>query len=496
MVDDRLLLLEAKRQGLDRDAVAKDYRAKMGQKVLLDEYAERHIVPSVTVSDSELKTLFVRMNTQVTARHLIAQSFAQAETYRNRLLKGETFEKLAKEAFSDRVLRNNGGLLKSFTVDEMEPAFEEAAYELPLMEISQPIKVKHGYSVLQVLKRTTKPLLTEQQFIEKKGDLAKYQRTRNRPIAFQQFADSIRNDVLQLSFLPGQSERFFEAYKAARDSEGPLVPAMKVMLDDQSVRQPLATTTEGSLTLEKAAELLKGISDREMGWVRNGHDLENLISGMMAREWMLKQAHRERLDRSERYQSSMEDEFDLYLVQRVSDTVVATDRISEDTLRAFYESNQNLFVRPEAIRLSGIQVASEKAAREIAGLLDQGQPFSELARRFSEHRASAERGGDLGVFARSQLGPQVNAIWSLKQGDWVGPTESEGGTYSFFMVTDRLASKTAPYETIKNDVTEEYKKMNRTQILSDVTNRLRQKTVVTIDEEALLKPRSQGEGVL
>ncbi len=149
MIDEQVLLFEARSKGLDRDHKSLQRHALLETRILLDEYARCYILPSISITDAELETLFVRFNTKIEAHHLWAQTFAQVQEYRRRLLRGESFEELALEAFSDPKLRNSGGRLEPFTIDEMDPAFEEAAYRLPLGEISQPVKLKHGYSVHQ-----------------------------------------------------------------------------------------------------------------------------------------------------------------------------------------------------------------------------------------------------------------------------------------------------------------------------------------------------------
>ncbi|MFH0882461.1 MAG: peptidylprolyl isomerase [bacterium] len=496
MIDDRLLLLEAQSRGLDRDARAKAYRASLEQRILLDEYARRHVLVSITVSEGELETLFVRLNTKVEARHLFAQTFAQARAYRNRLLQGESFEELAKEAFTDPRLRNNGGLLEPFSVDEMDPAFERAAFEQPLYSISEPVELKHGYSIIQVLSRTTRPLLTEQQFIEKKQDLEKFLRARKRPEAFKRHADSLRTNVLHLEFDPVLLSALFQEMQSARNAEGPLIQVVRSQLDPEMAGRTLARVQSGKVTVAEGVELLKQATSSELEWVLSSRDLEDLIAGVLLRDRMLAIARKEKLHKTNSYNSSVNEEFDMYLVQRMSDSIVAESEIPMDTLRAFFNRNSFLFRRPDAIQLKGIQVTDARTADEIARRLENGESFADLASRFSVHPESAARGGDLGVFTKARLGPQVYGVWALQQGDWIGPVKTENGMFSFFQVTDRLAARIAPFDEIIPDAIREYRKMYRQQILSDFAGQLRRNTIVKVNEEVLLQPRHESEGAL
>src|SRR5690606_23169487 len=95
---------------------------------------------SIEVTEGEMREMFLRMNTQVSARHLYGASLEKAETLKARLDAGEAFEDLAREVFNDPALAENGGSLGWFGFDEMDPAFEDAAFTLPVGVVSSPIR--------------------------------------------------------------------------------------------------------------------------------------------------------------------------------------------------------------------------------------------------------------------------------------------------------------------------------------------------------------------
>lgn len=65
-------------------------------------------------------------------------------------LKSKDFAKLAAELSDDKLTAKNGGDLGLFTVGVMEPAFEKAASELALNEVSDPVKSAFGYHLIKV----------------------------------------------------------------------------------------------------------------------------------------------------------------------------------------------------------------------------------------------------------------------------------------------------------------------------------------------------------
>ena len=102
-------------------------------------------------------------------------ALAKAEAIRQRLVKGEDFAKLAKEASDDKDSGAKGGDLGFITKETLDPNFAAAAFALGKGELSQPVKTPFGYHLIKVTElvpATTKP------YEEVRAELAKnYQRT-------------------------------------------------------------------------------------------------------------------------------------------------------------------------------------------------------------------------------------------------------------------------------------------------------------------------------
>ncbi len=69
---------------------------------------------------------------------------------RDRIIKGEKFEDVAKEVSTDSVSAQNGGFLGKGGRGRFVPQFEEAAYALSPGEISQPVLTPFGYHLIKV----------------------------------------------------------------------------------------------------------------------------------------------------------------------------------------------------------------------------------------------------------------------------------------------------------------------------------------------------------
>ncbi len=156
MIGARLQITEAVQEGIRRTSGYQDRQEVVARKLLVDAFVQRTVLDTLRVAETNVREMFVRAQSEVTARHLIARTKAEADTLRARLGRGETFKFLAQEVFKDSVLKANGGLLPAFTFDEMDAAFEDAAFSLPLGMVSDPVRTAQGFSIIRVEDRFTK----------------------------------------------------------------------------------------------------------------------------------------------------------------------------------------------------------------------------------------------------------------------------------------------------------------------------------------------------
>lgn len=100
---------------------------------------------------------------QVHARHILVATEAEARSIRQQLENGADFAELAKKYSTDGGTKNKGGDLGWFGRGVMVPEFEQAAFNLNINEISQPVKTSFGYHIIQVLEKDpNRPLDAEQ----------------------------------------------------------------------------------------------------------------------------------------------------------------------------------------------------------------------------------------------------------------------------------------------------------------------------------------------
>jgi len=82
-----------------------------------------------------------------------AEARAEAERIRDMAVEGEDFAELARRFSQDPGSRDSGGDLGWFRRGEMTQAFEDAAFNLAVNQISAPVETPFGYHIIKVNRR-------------------------------------------------------------------------------------------------------------------------------------------------------------------------------------------------------------------------------------------------------------------------------------------------------------------------------------------------------
>ncbi len=127
--------------------------------------------------------------------------------------------------------------------------------------------------------------------------------------------------------------------------------------------------------------------------------------------------------------------------------------VDEEETADYYREHRSDFDRPEQVRARQIVVATEAEGQRVLGLLRQGEPFAEMARRHSLSPDS-EQGGDLGFFARGQMPQEFDTVvFSLPVGRLSDLVRSEYG-FHIFLVEERRTAQRLSLEQVKEEVVE------------------------------------------
>jgi parvulin-like peptidyl-prolyl isomerase len=170
-------------------------------------------------------------------------------------------------------------------------------------------------------------------------------------------------------------------------------------------------------------------------------------------------------------------EVDLIAKQLLDDRVKGKIHITDTQVKKFYEDKKESFKRPESFQVRHIfvsyvpfdvvqntspeemkekadeyRVASKNKIDEVYGKVKAGENFEELARQYSEDKASADKGGDLDFIYKGVFDPMFDkAVADLKVGETSGIVETEFG-YHIIQLMETKPSDYAPFAEVKESI--------------------------------------------
>jgi peptidyl-prolyl cis-trans isomerase D len=132
------------------------------------------------------------------------------------------------------------------------------------------------------------------------------------------------------------------------------------------------------------------------------------------------------------------------------------DPPSEAELKAAYTARAAQYRVEEQRRASHILVKTkEEADKLVAELRKAPRRFAELAKKHSQDQGSAEKGGDLGTFARGMMVPAFEeAAFRQKEGEIGNPVQSDFG-WHVIRVTGVQPAKTRAFEEVRAELAAE-----------------------------------------
>ena len=128
------------------------YRNQLAQNYLTDtETKEKLLHKAYQRSLTEINAwhILVAMSQNASPEDTL-KAWQKASEIRERIIKGEPFESVARGTSDDKSVKINGGNLGYFSVFQMIMPFEDAAYSLKKGSISMPVRTPYGYHIIMV----------------------------------------------------------------------------------------------------------------------------------------------------------------------------------------------------------------------------------------------------------------------------------------------------------------------------------------------------------
>jgi peptidyl-prolyl cis-trans isomerase SurA len=272
---------------------------------------------------------------------------------------------------------------------------------------------------------------------------------------FDQVAGVVDGEVITLSDLDAAMPQYGKAYLP--DTENPL---------DKEIR--LRQVRKQVLEMLVEERLLQRVANRYGIKVEDG-EIETLLT-KMKQEGQMDDAELAKQLKENGFTVEGYHHFLAAQVRRarIIDALIKPDiSMSEPKLREYYQAHYDSYQVPE-VRVSQIVIMVpekakpkdwETAKKRIGKALEKikkGATFEETAALYSDDKASAATGGDIGFFNRGEMVPELEReVFKMDVGAVSNVIRSAQGFY-LLKVTEKRGGSTPPFDEIKNRVMEDY----------------------------------------
>lgn len=414
------------------------------RRVINEEYLEQVILDSIEVSEVELQEYFVRFNSSLRASHLYARTEEKINEYYERLQQGESFEDLAKEAFQNEYMARNGGDIGRFTTDELDIAFEEQAFNMNIGEVSEPVRTAQGYSIIKLTDRTTRPLLTEYEYAQRKPMLQSYVykkkkelRTREHMYEFTigvQFTEDAINDLWM---------RISENYDAMLRKDPEFIAAL-------SGNEVLLSFEDFTFDMNDFAREYPISSQAMLNGIQDKQSMKNFLKGLAYRDFLYTEAMKAGIDEQREVLSSVEETWHHYLADMAINELRNGIKNTPAELYQTYSENTQDFFKPLEVNLGRIVLGDKEKALTVLRALEDGEDFNTLLQQHTVSNEDRFTNGELGYRSIKDYGFNANALSQLEIGELSDVIEYKPSEYHIYKMLGRKEGRLLSFDEAKS----------------------------------------------
>ncbi len=465
--------------GLDKKDKSFYKKGEIERRVITEEYLNQYILKNVEATQNELLNFFIRFNTTLRASHLFTHDYESAQILYQRLQNGESFKTLAKEVFKTPYLANNGGDIGEFTTDDMDIAFENAAFNLKVGEISEPVKTAQGYSIIKLTDRFTKPILTEYEFASKKNQISSYVNKKKKELATREHMYAF------IDHLKMNEEVFDEMWEYVNPNYQGAISKSAEFLYELSTFDDILSYGEFKYSGIGFSTELKFTPINLINGINNKESFRDFLIGTAYRAYMMESARETGISEQEAVKESIDETYIHFLADEANEYIKSTITNSEEELRSTFLEEKDRFYAPLYINLARVVVKTENEAGEVINKLSSGSDFSTLVKDYSIKNEEIFTDGELGFEPVSSYGFLSTKLADLEIGEVSEIINYQSGEYHIYKCLGRIEAKELTFDEARPKVDQFLKQKKLKSLRTSTIQQVKKKHDAIIDIQRL-----------
>lgn len=470
----------AKDLKLDKSEFAIQQEKAIKRRVVNEEYLNQIILGNIEVTEAELEEYFIRFNSQLRASHLYSKTEEGINALYNRLQNGESFEELAKEVFTNSYLAENGGDIGRFTTDDLDIAFENAAFSLRKGEISTPIQTAQGFSIVKLTEKITKPIITENEFLNKKDQLFSYVLKKKKEL-------KTREHLNQFTENSSLNEQLIDQIwvSVENNPEGFFSKDFEFISGFSNYKGEITSYKTESLTIQNFIEEYQISSALMLNTINDKSSFIDFIKGISYRTYLFNEAKKIEIDKNELVIDSINETYYHFLASESDRYLRNSIKNTPAELYEEFSKNDEVFEKPLEVNFSRIVLSTKEDAESILERIGNGESFEKLVNQYTINNEDKFTSGEQGFKSIKDYGFNGMNLSKLRVNEVSEIIQYQENEYHIYKCLGRTEPRMPIFAEVQ-DLVNDYVTRNKLQVLrAETIQKVKQKHNAVIDLEKL-----------
>lgn len=487
LIRDQMLIIGAYSRALDADIGIVELVDREKDKFLLDELFRKEVIEKATVTEEDIQNAYERWFDRVRPMHILVDTKEEADSIKAALDAGGSFADLAVEHSIDRgTVVRGGDFGREFEWGELMEPLQSVVFPMKEGEYSEPIKSDFGWHIVGVKSRRT---ITQKPLDQVRGVIEERLKRRAQE---QRRMEQVKEIEARLTihFDPDILTELQRYVSAGRDTLPP-GQGLQPTLPATAIAPELKAETfvhfgnDNTLTTEEFVEQYNQRPPPGRPDLMDSSQVKQFVFQVGMFDILREEALRLKLDQTPIYRDRLKEFQEKLMAEKMRNNLIARNLVvTEDDVRAFYDSHIDSLAEPEQYHVREILVHDEAFAQELLKKAKAGADFEALAREHTKRPGFQNNAGDIGWVGPRRYGELYETASQLEVGE-VGGVVPGVGQYSVIKLLDRQPSRIREYDEVKNSIFSELQKRRSNQIIESFIDSMKTVYPVVIHEEVL-----------
>jgi peptidyl-prolyl cis-trans isomerase C len=247
----------------------------------------------------------------------------------------------------------------------------------------------------------------------------------------------------------------------------------------------LARFNGHTITVDEYLWEKDNLPEAQRNSLRTIEDKKEFLNKIIVREMLLQEALRLGLQNNETIRYKIENyRRNLLINELLNRQIEGETVVSDKEVKNYYETHKSQFTT-ETVEASYIVVRTREDAEMIMALLNRGESFSDLAKKFSIG-PGAESGGSIGEITRGQMIPEFeDALFALQNPGDISPIIETDFGYHIIRLDKPKTTKTIPYDEASKTIRELLTDQKEKEFFENFVKKLEKGIKIEINDDLL-----------